>query len=119
MISINRTDRVKGRRTNRCGSRMDFVRALRALGAKTALEGNPARVRSARSYRVLLSCSREDWVRMFGEESVVTDHYDSRGRLEFQAWLHCCSDGLVGCIGRQHRRPSGKPWITVKRVYFL
>ena len=119
MVSRNQTNRVTRRGRSPCGSRLDFVRALRAIGAKMALEGDPTRTTHPRSYRVLLSCSHEDWVRMFGQESVVTDHYDPHGQLAFQAWLHCCSDGLVGCIGRQHRRPNGKTWITVRKLYFF
>ena len=119
MVSINRTNPVQLSGTSRCCSRLDFVRALRALGAKVGLEGHPTRTTHPRSYRVLLHCKYEDWTRMLGGTSAGTDHYDCYGRLAFQAWSHRCSDGLVLCIGRRYPRPDGKRWITVTKLYFF
>ncbi len=119
MVCISRSGQISPFMMSRCGSRLDFVRAVRALGAKTELEGHPTRTTHPRSYRVLLNCSHKQWTNTFGKTSIVTNHYDSFGRLAFQGWPHRCSDGLVLCIGRQYRRPEGKPWITVVKLYFF
>jgi len=119
MVCINRNNRLVSGGTSHRGSRVDFVKAIRALGAKTALEGHPTRTTHPRSYRVVLSCSLEDWARTLGEPNIVSDHRDTLGQLVFQAWMHRCSDGRVLCIGRQYRRSDGTPWITVTKLYLF
>jgi len=101
------------------GSQKDFARALRALGGDIVPDSRVAGVAQPRSFRVVLTCAYEDWMRAVGEHRKFTEHYDTNGRLLFHAWDYRCTDGLVLCVGSRHQREGGNAWITIKAIYLL
>ena len=101
------------------GSRKDFVRALRALGKSVVLGGRALRQTRRDSTRVLLSCSREEWLRTFGKEHLIISYCDGAGRVTCDTWQYHCLDGVVLCVGHRHGGVDGNAWMTLEGLYFL
>ncbi len=119
MVSQNLKYGASTQRATYDGTRKDFIRALRALRGCAVIGSRHRQNPSRNSPRVLLSCSREDWLRTFGEEHLTTSYYDDAGRVTCQTWQYHCPDGIVLCIGHRHGGVSGDVWMTLERLYFL
>jgi hypothetical protein len=98
------------------GTRDEFVRALKSLGASVEATSQPAR--GYDPCRVLLQCSEMQWGRIFGPVELVTVQFGPGGEPAFQAWRYHCLDGAVLCIGRQCERRGVGSMITVRAIYF-
>ncbi len=98
------------------GTRLDFVRALVALGAR--IESRICTVATRRPRRIQLVCPYLDWYRIFGQAKIVADHRDGKGHLSFFAWEYQCTGGSVLCLGRLRRRLNDEWEVSLKAVYF-
>lgn len=105
--------------THFSGTRKDLIRGLRALMANPFPGSRIAGQSTRRSCPIMLSCSRESWVRALGEEDIVIDYCDGSGDTVFHTWQYHCADGVVLCVGHRHEGPAGDPWITLTALYFL
>lgn len=101
------------------GSRGDFFQALQLLGAGPAVRhlGGITRLMA----RVHATCSREQWVQIFGEPECVEEHSlpPPSSRHALHLWKHFCSDGPVTCLGHLFVQSTGMPWVVVMRVACL
>jgi hypothetical protein len=100
-------------------SRGDFLQALQLLGA----EPNISRLQRCRStcriMRVHVSCSRDNWIEIFGEPECVEEIVVPSTKHVLNLWKHSCSDGLVTCIGHLFEQSPGVRWIVVTRIALL
>ncbi len=119
MVSMISTHSSSARQGDYNGTRQDFARMIRALGANTLLGGRHCGASLPQCRHTLLSCSHDNWVQMFGNEEAVTTYDDEAGQPAFQAWRHRCNDGVVLCIGHQHGGAQGRSWVTLEALYFF
>jgi hypothetical protein len=101
------------------GSRGDFLQALQQLGAEPRIRRLQSRLGNCRMMRVHVSCSRDDWVNIFGEPECIEEITVPSTKHVLNRWKHFCSDGSVTCIGHLFERSPGIHWIVVMRVIFL
>jgi hypothetical protein len=99
------------------GSRADFLQALQQLGAEPELHRLQSSRNARRMMRVHVSCSYENWIKVFGEpecveEIVVSKHVQYR-------WKHFCTDGAITCVGHLFEQSPGVSWVVVMRVMIL
>ena len=100
------------------GFRNDFVRALRAIGETLMREPRVFGAMPSDRCHVRISCSREAWLRAFGEEEIVAEYRDAEGHATPVVWMHRCIDGVVLCLGWQHGGSRGNSWINVDELFF-
>jgi len=100
-------------------SRDSFLEVLRRLGGSVGVryccrEGRNDGIQEVQA--VFVSCSREAWVREFGEPQHVDKDYDSTSGRWLWTWEQQMDDGPVRCIGQFFRRPPGIDWVVVKQL---
>lgn len=101
------------------GSGKDFLRILRALGARMGrIHGgfHPSSLPQRQTHVAFLSCALETWIERFGEPQEVSSHYDLLTHVPFQAWQQPFVDGAATCVGHLFERAPGHYWVTVARV---
>ncbi len=101
------------------GTRKDLILGLQALKSNPFPGSRVAGRPSQRCSPVMLSCSRESWARVLGEEDIIIAYRDVAGDTVFHTWQYHCADGIVLCAGQRHGGPAGDAWITLTAVYFL
>lgn len=101
------------------GSRGDFLQAMQQLGAepKVCRLHDDRNIR--RMVRIHVSCSRPDWVTVFGEPEDIEEIPVAASKNVLYRWRHSCSDGLVTCIGHLFEQSPGMDWMVVMRVMVL
>jgi hypothetical protein len=98
------------------GTRDDFVSAMKSLGA--TVEAAKCAGPSYDPLRVLLRCSTDRWVQVFGPVRILAVQFGPGGQAAFQAWKYQCADGAVLCIGCQYQRCGGDQAVMVRALYF-
>ena len=101
------------------GSRADFLQALQQLGAEPELRRLQSGRNTRRMMRVHVSCSKDDWVKVFGEPECVEEIVVPSVRHVQYRWKHRCSDGSVTCVGHLFEQSLGVSWVVVMRVMIL
>jgi hypothetical protein len=101
------------------GSRADFIQALQQLGAEPGLHRLQRSGNTRRMMRVHVSCSRDDWVKVFGELQCVEEIAVPVSKYIQYRWKHLCSDGSVTCVGHLFEQSPGVSWVVTMRVAFL
>ena len=105
--------------THEPGSRADFIQALQQLGAEPKIHRLQNSHNTRRMVRVHVSCSRDDWVKVFGEPECVEEIAVPSTKPVQCRWKHSCSDGSVTCIGHLFEQSPGVRWVVVMRVMIL
>jgi len=101
------------------GSRADFIQALQQLGAEPKICRLQSSRNTRRMVRVHLSCSKADWVKVFGEPECIEEITVPAPKHIQYRWKHFCSDGTVTCIGHLFEQSPGISWVVVMRVMIL
>ena len=65
---------------------------------------------------VHLSCSQDDWTKVFGEPECVEEVRVRRPGEAVHLWKHFCSDGHVTCTGHLFEQARGSRWVVLTRV---
>ena len=101
------------------GTRGDFLQALHLLGAKAGTGARPALGGTRLILPVHISCSRENWIEVFGEPDYIEDVSASASKNSLYLWKHYCSDGPITCNGHLFDRRPGMPWVVAVRISLL
>jgi hypothetical protein len=101
------------------GSRRDFLQALQQLGAEPKICRLQDGRHTRRMERVHVSCSHDDWVKVFGGPESVEEISVPVSENVLYRWKHFCSDGLVICIRHLFEQSPGTHWVVVMRVMVL
>ena len=105
--------------THEPGTRGDFFQALQQLGAEPKIRRLQKSRNARQKMQVHVSCSRDDWVEVFGEPEGVEEIIVSSSEYVFYRWKHSCSDGWITCIGHLFDRSPGLSWVVVMQVAIL
>ena len=100
-------------------TRIDFLRMLREMGAKTGgsycrFDAETLEIRDIQ--HVYLRCRYDQWFHAFGEPEAVSPGFDAAVGAAVHTWRHQCVDGPVTCIGHMYQQPFGVRWVIVVRV---
>ncbi len=101
------------------GSRADFLQALQQLGAGPALHRLQRSDSTRKMTRLHVSCSRADWVKVFGEPECVEEISVPVSKYVQYRWKHFCSDGSITCVGHLFEQSPGVSWVVAMRVALL
>jgi hypothetical protein len=98
------------------GTRDDFIRAMKSLGAK--VEHNDLARLALHPLRVLLRCPTANWARLFGPVGIAHPHFGPGGHTACEAWEYQCTDGAVLCVGCQRTCRGEEDWVMVRALYW-
>ena len=101
------------------GTRGDFIRALRILGARVGAKVADPECADQEVQFVAIRCGANTWNQVFGEPQSVTCHNDPLLRQPFHAWRHTCTDGPLTCIGHIFTPGNGETQISLGKLGFF
>jgi hypothetical protein len=101
------------------GTRGDFLQALQQLGAEPKICRLQKSCNTRQIMQVHVSCSRDNWIEVFGEPEGIEEITVSSSKYILYRWKHFCLDGSITCIGHLFEQSPGVSWVVLMRFAIL